>query len=427
MERNTDAHEMLRRIKELHRQGDWQGILDQKILLVETARQLTVASPDHAYYVYSTLGMAHCDVAETGAHLVEHSLAVEMFEACMKITGMSSDLSLEFDFSVRSKLATCLYSIEEYQKCHDVMIITQPICSRMIGTLAETVAMNLQLDIGIAQCNFELRNYETAKQYFSTAMHRALQNVQHQAPRKHDLCMQKIHTGLGDCQQALGKFSAAFEAYAAAHTICDGLENLPELSMIGALNIGTVLWAQARVEHQNAGFIFQRHITCARQWLLRALNQKAQSGDFMIEVEITLLMSAFVAFDSGDVTESLTYLRHYLQLQFQTAGSMCRGCGMLKNKCVVVFSRCSGCKVARFCNPAHQRMASRQVGNFTKQVWHKDVCVLLQQWRDVNKGRITLQSCTSSHITFLESDVWWTRHNMTAPSRTHLDRKLCSE
>jgi len=427
MERSTDANEMLQRTKELHKQGDWKGILDEKDFLVKIAEQLTVASPDHAYYIYSTLGMAHHAVAESRVYLVEHSLAVEMFEACIKITGVSSNLSIEFDFSIRSRLATCLYSIGEYQKCIDTTKKAQTICNRMKKALTETVPMNLELDIAIAQCSLELQKYEAARQYFSAAMHRALQNVQHQTPRKHDMCMQQIHTGLGDCQKALGNYSDAFEAYAAAHEVCMASADLPGLCMIAALNIGTVLWAQARVEHQHAGFIFQRHIKCARQWLLRALNCKSESPDHIIETEAALLMSAFVAFDSGDVAESLTYLRHYLQLQIQTAGSVCRGCAMLKNKCAVVFLRCSGCKVARFCNPAHQRMASQQVGNLPKQVWHKDVCMLLQQWRDVNKGRVTVQSCTLSHMTFLESDVWWARQNMVAPSRARLGLELGGE
>ena len=89
MERSTDANEMLQRTKELHKQGDWKGILDEKDFLVKIAEQLTVASPDHAYYIYSTLGMAHHAVAESRVYLVEHSLAVEMFEACIKITGVA--------------------------------------------------------------------------------------------------------------------------------------------------------------------------------------------------------------------------------------------------------------------------------------------------------------------------------------------------
>ena len=59
-----------------------------------------------------------------------------------------------------------------------------------------------------------------------------------------------------------------------------------------------------------------------------------------------------------------------------------------------------GCGVARFCSVDHQKMANRNKA----VVWeerHKDICGLLKKWKQVEKSRMTADSCTQEMLAFL--------------------------
>ena len=63
----------------------------------------------------------------------------------------------------------------------------------------------------------------------------------------------------------------------------------------------------------------------------------------------------------------------------------------------------AGCGVARFCNVDHQKLASRpnNKGGVPWNERHKDICGLLKKWKQVHKGRMSADECTSDMFAFL--------------------------
>ena len=64
----------------------------------------------------------------------------------------------------------------------------------------------------------------------------------------------------------------------------------------------------------------------------------------------------------------------------------------------------SGCRVARFCNADHQKMASKKaaLGGNLKTGRHKDICGVLSKWREVIKDGVAPDSCTTDLVAFLQ-------------------------
>jgi hypothetical protein len=64
---------------------------------------------------------------------------------------------------------------------------------------------------------------------------------------------------------------------------------------------------------------------------------------------------------------------------------------------------CSSCRVARFRNANHQKMASKKaaLGGSLVMGRHKDICRVLSKWREVVKDGVSPDSCTADLLAFL--------------------------
>lgn len=117
----------------------------------------------------------------------------------------------------------------------------------------------------------------------------------------------------------------------------------------------------------------------AEKWLKTALE---------LNIGEARLHLAHLALDTGDEHTALTHLQGYLSWYVERAPIKCNGCGQNRGANAPMLT-CGGCRVARFCNAKHQKMASTNTScdaNFFCGK-HKNVCGLLGKWRlQVVKG-----------------------------------------
>jgi len=150
-----------------------------------------------------------------------------------------------------------------------------------------------------------------------------------------------------------------------------------------------------------------------KHWFETALGLADTSDCLDIKNDI-LLHIAFMFYDMDFEDLGLMHLRQHLDSQLLSNHAWCRACSKLPtaNNPILI---CCGCHVVGFCNKDHQRTASGQKkihllrndlisGNVVR---HKDICSLLNQWRRVDQGKISAESCTLQHKEFLVGPAWW--------------------
>ena len=76
----------------------------------------------------------------------------------------------------------------------------------------------------------------------------------------------------------------------------------------------------------------------------------------------SLLHLAYLAFNTGHEEQALGHLKKYLSWIVERGRTWCIGCGQRRGQATPMLT-CSGCRVVRFCNKEHQKMAS--------QAWHR--------------------------------------------------------
>jgi hypothetical protein len=120
----------------------------------------------------------------------------------------------------------------------------------------------------------------------------------------------------------------------------------------------------------------------------------------------SLLHLAYLAFNSKEhEEEALGHLKKYLSWIVERGRTLCNGCGQRRGEDAPMLT-CSGCRVVRFCNKEHQKMASQSVasgGNIFRER-HKDICGVLGQWRQVASGSASPDSCTPELLAFLKRE-----------------------
>ena len=167
--------------------------------------------------------------------------------------------------------------------------------------------------------------------------------------------------------------------------------------------IGEARWQQARAEHHEAaadantcgavGVAGSDTLQDAEKWLRMALDLATKAGyyNYRMDVEINL---ACLAMFKGDEAEAVELLSQHLQGWLDDLGPRtCAGCLQLRGEDAPMLS-CDVCRVARYCNAAHQRLGWRgENETFSYGMPHKAICPLLKQWRlQVAKGKVTAVS-----------------------------------
>ena len=218
-----------------------------------------------------------------------------------------------------------------------------------------------------------------------------------------------IFSGLGKCMMAQGRYDEAINYHTEEWNIAE-VYRLPHSQASAAMQLGVAIWARARYDLFNVNTTisaFRESICKANDWLAIAIHI-ATIHKFHAERNQTVLYLSFLAFDKGDEKFAIECLEKYLSTQVEGARSYCMGCEKRRGTDVTMLT-CGDCKVARFCNKDHQKKASKR-GDVSHPVRHKDICSLLNKWRDVMKGKATAESCTPDLLAFLRRDVWWRSH-----------------
>jgi tetratricopeptide (TPR) repeat protein len=259
--------------------------------------------------------------------------------------------------------------------------------------------------------------------------------------------------GIGDCLFVKEDFNAAASYYTNAHQILKKSGKLDRVNEV-IMAIANVSFATRKytkgIETIDADFDFSKkdamlHIFCAVSlWAhareIRVLTDKnvddvvlhkkmtarsekklkeaIETLQYIVDnevievnkVEVCIFMSdvtlwcAYATYDAHCNEKSIEYLQKYLDIEIMIGGTSCTHCKQMK-ACGITMLKCSICNVTRFCNKLCQK------ASYTKQTWlnkgvmisHKNICPLLQQWRQLKKGNAAIEACVEQQMIFLET------------------------
>ena len=470
------ALELYEKIFELYEAENWPGLL----ALEETASAASAAAetlrkttPDVAVGIYQVLcvgykqlgkhakslelnkqglaiaveagkreseGTFYCDIGSCYEQLREYAKAIQVFDRSLAISEELGNRANQG--ATLGNLSSCYEELGQYAKA--IELYEQ--CLKIHEEIGARKGTGRTL-CNLAICYESLQQYDTA----ITLLEKARVIMQEVGDRDGEvICL----AALGICKTALGDYEQAILCHTEQWCIAKELAakadeaaedddedeeddedyahnveaDLAPDQAVAALNLGIVIWAQARAEHGTTGAAattpraryteaYMASMHEATQWLETAL--RLSHG--LIEQEHALLHLSFVAFDMGDEDDALYFLGEYLDAQMVCVGGhYCGGCGQKRGDDAPMLN-CGGCKVARFCSEDHQRMASTKGGR--KPVRHKDICSLLGEWKEVVKERETgdavaeaddseeeERECYGPMLEFLGRDVWWRCH-----------------
>ena len=425
------------KIVELYEARNWRGLVALEATASAAAAQMRETRPDLTAEIYRMLG-------DGCMQLTQYAKAIELSEQGLVIAVETDDQKREG--RACGTLGGCYEDLGQYAKAiklHEQSLAiaeemgdrrNQVVTCSNLGDCYETLGqydkaiklfeqcLTIKEEMGdrpgqgttcsnLGVCYESLQQYDTAIGLLEKA--RVIkQELGDRAGETNTLSV------LGRCKTALGEYAQAITCHTEQWAITQELD-LAHDQTDAALNLGVVIWAQARAEHRDAAAAattpsasghpaaYMDSMRDAAQWLRTAL-RLAQTHGF-VENELARLHLSFLAFDTGEEEEALDRLKQYLQSQVDSARSFCRGCCQQRGDDAPMLT-CGGCSVARFCNEDHQRMASKKGGR--KPVRHKDICSLLREWKEVDSEE-EARECHGPMLEFLGRDLWWKCH---APS-----------
>jgi hypothetical protein len=185
---------------------------------------------------------------------------------------------------------------------------------------------------------------------------------------------------------------------------------LAHVQAFAALNMGVALTLHVRAarqgtatgadqapgphSHSSASACLKDRVREAAKWLQAAFDGGCASAKLHL---------AHLTFEAGQEDAALAHLKEHLSWLVQRGRDICAGCGQTRGEDTPMLT-CSGCHVARFCSADHQKMASRKaaLGGSLTMGRHKDICRVLNKWREVVKDVVSPDSCTADLVAFLQ-------------------------
>jgi len=118
------------------------------------------------------------------------------------------------------------------------------------------------------------------------------------------------------------------------------------------------------------------------------------------------LSYSYILYDSNQKKKAVKYLQKCLDSEILTARTSCKNCEQVKGM-GISMSKCSGCKVTRFCNKICQRgsCVNKIQLNMGLIVSHRHICPLLKKWKQARQGHVTVASCLDEQLLFLKNCV----------------------
>jgi tetratricopeptide (TPR) repeat protein len=219
----------------------------------------------------------------------------------------------------------------------------------------------------------------------------------------------KAYANLGSCHMHLIEYDKAVAYFKAQHASGMSLKLAP-LQSDAALNMGVALTLHFRAarqgtatgadqapgphSHSSASACLKDRVREAAKWLQAAFDGGCASAKLHL---------AHLTFEAGQEDAALAHLKEHLSWLVQRGRDICAGCGQTRGEDTPMLT-CSGCHVARFCSADHQKMASRKaaLGGSLTMGRHKDICRVLNKWREVVKDVVLPDSCTADLVAFLQ-------------------------
>jgi len=437
---------VLRRLEQLAAADDWRGVVALEPASREVAQDVGTATPDHAAFAYCILGVAY-------QSLGGFSKAIEYQMQCLAIAKKAGDRVGEG--KACGNIGNAYQSLGDVGKAIDYhtqdLAIAQEVGDRAgegraYGNLGcgyrsqgeSDKAIEYQMQclaiakekgdpLGEARAYAGLGNAYQSVGVFDKAVQYHTQHlaIVKEVEDKAGVC--KAHGNLGACHCQIGEYLKAFDYHETQHALATEL-GLPRVQTEAALCMGLALRLEVLREvrakrrgpaagadespeapcHSSASACLNdNRVRQAQNWL-----QTALLGGY----SFARLHLAHLTFIAGQEDTALEYLKEHLSWCVEKGRDWCDGCQQLRGHLpAAVCARlteatpmltCSGCRVARFCNADHQKMASRKAALGGNQVTgrHRDICGVLGKWRQVVKDGVAPDSCTEELLAFLRHE-----------------------
>jgi len=225
----------------------------------------------------------------------------------------------------------------------------------------------------------------------------------------------RAYGNLGHCYIHMNELDKAVTYHEAHHAIATEIK-VPHMQARSAQAIGIALRLQVRADRHRQGPAAgasqdsgPRSPSSASASLDEATLDKVRQSAKLLQDALDLglkfarLQMALLAFDAGVEDAALKNLKEHLSWRVDQGRNVCAGCGQTRGEDTPMLT-CSGCRVARFCNADHQKMASKKAtsgGRFDTER-HKDICGVLRKWREVLKNGVAPDSFDADLVAFLQ-------------------------
>ena len=232
---------------------------------------------------------------------------------------------------------------------------------------------------------------------------------------------------LGNCMSSTGEHMKAISYFKTQYAIAEELE-LKGMRSNAALDMGVAMRLHIREDRRAASanpalsLAAGENGACSREGVpdpgssaSARLEDRVQEAATWLQaagaagLASARLQLAHLAFDAGFEDRALDHLKVYLSWRVARGRVMCAGCQQKRGGPGIALPMltCSGCRVARFCSAAHQKMASKSVasGGSLTTGRHKDICGLLGKWRGVVKDGVSPDSVRADLLAFLRKGL----------------------
>jgi tetratricopeptide (TPR) repeat protein len=376
------------RLIELQDASDWRGVVALEHEALALVQELRVTHPGLAGKIQGLLGLGFRNMRQYTRALALHEQHRAMEEALGDRAGVATACG---------NLGICLIDTGEYERARVLLEQQKAICEELGNRVGAATAC------GNLGCG-----------YYATGDYGRAREMQEQCKAMCEEIGDRVGVlsacnNLGKCYLNTGEYAKAISYFTETYNLAKELQ-VGKDEIDAALGMGVALRLAFRVNlrvralaaSQLSGPLLSASacgddgVREAEKWLQTALD----GG-----VTTARLHLAHLAFDAGQEDTALAHLKDYLSWCVERGRDWCAGCQQKRGEDAQMLT-CGGCRVARFCNADHQKMASRTKpsgGALLRWGRHKDMCALLGKWRQqIVKDGMSPDSCREDLLEFLQ-------------------------
>lgn len=325
------------------------------------------------------LGQCYSSTGGYNLALTLHENEKTIYEALGDEEGVATALS---------NIGMCKYSQCEFEKAHELQEEHRAMCEKRGDVRG----------LALAYSNLGLCCFSRGRCTEAMEMHEKSLKIGEDIGDEQGVSISCRN--LGSCYMNLKEYEKSFQFYERAYKITTQMN----LSRMDAHNITT----QMNLSKMDAHACFGMGIALRMQMLSTFRNNEhggpeiADSGDPSLicgleqvqtakkwlvmardfGLNLAHLELARLALDCGLEDDAVQHAKIYVDLRVKNSRNQCESCHQIRYADAQMLL-CGGCRVARFCNVDHQKLASNALGTGGSFMYgrHKDVCALLGKWR----------------------------------------------